>query len=101
MLLDGARVDEAWEQSPVTSRRCYLAPRAPGAVCDAPSPNLPDAVRDRRPTEAETLAGRANFALVVTRAIAIDWLYLASEGHQRAKFARDADGLWQGTWVEP
>jgi pyridoxamine 5'-phosphate oxidase len=101
VLLDGARVDEAWEQSPVTSRRCYLAPRAPGAVCDAPSPNLPDAVRDRRPTEAETLPGRANFALVVTRAIAIDWLYLASEGHQRARFTRSAGGAWQGSWLEP
>ena len=97
----GPRADEAWTRSAVTSRRCYLAPRAPGTVCDAPSPNLPEGVRDRRPTEEETLPGRANFAVVVTRATAIDWLSLASEGHQRARFALAADGSWQGAWIEP
>ena len=109
IVRDGLRADEAWTRSSVTSRRCYLAPRAPGVVCDAPSPNLPEAVRDRRPTEEETQPGRANFALVVTRATAIDWLYLASEGHQRARFALGADGSsqgswqdsWQGAWIEP
>lgn len=101
VVADGPRADEAWSRSAVTSRRCYLAPRASGEVCDAPSPNLPEAVRDRRPTEEETQPGRANFALVVTRATAIDWLYLASEGHQRARFALGADGSWQGAWIEP
>jgi pyridoxamine 5'-phosphate oxidase len=96
-----ARVDEAWARSAVTSRRCYLAPRAPGSVCDAPSPNLPEGVRDRRPTEEETLPGRANFALVVTRAMSVDWLHLASEGHQRARFELDAAGAWRGSWTEP
>jgi hypothetical protein len=37
----------------------------------------------------------------VTRATAIDWLYLASEGHQRARFALDINGAWQGGWIEP
>jgi pyridoxine/pyridoxamine 5'-phosphate oxidase len=101
VVSDGSRSDEAWARSAVTSRRCYLAPRAPGSVCDAPSPNLPEGVRDRRPTEEETLPGRANFALVVTRVTAIDWLFLASEGHQRARFSRDADGAWKGAWLEP
>ena len=101
VVADGACADEAWARSAVTSRRCYLAPRAPGSACDAPSPNLPEGVRDRRPTEEETLSGRANFAVVVTRATAIDWLYLASEGHQRARFTRDASGAWQGCWLEP
>jgi hypothetical protein len=98
---DGPRADDAWTRSAVTSRRCYLAPRAPGEACDAPSPNLPEGVRDRRPTEEETLPGRANFALVLTRATSIDWLHLASEGHQRARFALDAAGAWRGSWTEP
>jgi pyridoxamine 5'-phosphate oxidase len=101
LLAHGAVADDAWACSAVTSRRCYLAPRAPGAVCDAPSPNLPEGVRDRRPTDEETLPGRANFAVVLTRATAIDWLSLASEGHQRARFTRGADGAWQGCWLEP
>jgi hypothetical protein len=101
VMPDGPRADDAWSRSAVTSRRGYLAPRAPGEACDAPSPNLPEAVRGRRPTEEETQPGRANFALVVTRATAIDWLYLASEGHQRARFALDINGAWQGGWIEP
>lgn len=101
VVADGPRADEAWARSAVTSRRCYLAPRAPGVVCDSPSPNLPEGVRDRRPTEEETLPGRINFALVVTRAVSIDWLSLASEGHQRARFACGVDGAWRGSWIEP
>jgi hypothetical protein len=101
VVSEGLRADDAWSRSAVTSRRCYLAPRAPGDTCEAPSPNLPEGVRDRRPTEVETLPGRANFSLVVTHATSIDWLYLASEGHQRAKFTCDASGVWRGCWTEP
>jgi len=97
----GARADEGWARSALSSRRCYLAPRAPGSACDAPSPNLPDGILDRRPTEEETIPGRANFGVVITRATGIDWLFLASEGHQRARFTRGADGSWSGSWLEP
>ncbi|MFZ9916455.1 MAG: flavin-binding protein, partial [Phycisphaerales bacterium] len=97
----GARADEAWARSAPSSRRCYLAPAAPGARCDAVSPNLPEALRLRVPTVEESLAGRVNFALVATRVTAIDWLHLASEGHERARFQRGDDGLWSGCWCEP
>ena len=97
----GVRADEGWARSALSSRRCYLAPRAPGSACDAPSPNLPDGILDRRPTEEETIPGRANFGVVITRATGIDWLFLASEGHQRARFTRGADGSWSGSWLEP
>ena len=97
-----SRADEGWARSPLSSRRCYLAPRAPGSACDAPSPNLPAGILDRRPTEEESAPGRANFAVVVTRATAIDWLFLASEGHQRARFTHKVDGSgWDGSWIEP
>jgi len=97
----GARADEAWARSAPSSRRCYLALAAPGARCDAVSPNLPEALRMRVPTVEESLAGRVNFALVATRVTAIDWLHLASEGHERARFQRGDDGLWSGCWCEP
>lgn len=96
----GPRADEGWARSALSSRRCYLAPRAPGAECDGPSPNLPAGMLDRRPTEEETIPARANFGVVVTRATAIDWLYLGSAGHQRARFTRAGDS-WTGAWLEP
>jgi hypothetical protein len=55
----------------------------------------------RRPDEGESETGRAHFAVVSTRAYAIDWLFLASDGHQRARFVRADDGVWSGSWVEP
>jgi pyridoxamine 5'-phosphate oxidase len=97
----GPRAEEGWSRSTLSSRRCYLAPRAPGSSCEVPSPNLPAGILDRRPTEDEAAAGRVNFGVVVTRATAIDWLLLASEGHQRARFEwSDAQG-WSGQWIEP
>ena len=96
----GPRADEGWARSALSSRRCYLAPRAPGAECDRPSPNLPEGILDRRPTEEETVPARANFGVVVTHATAIDWLYLGSAGHQRARFTCAGD-LWTGCWIEP
>lgn len=105
ILADGPVADRAWDASAVTSRRCYLAPRAPGDVAEGPSPNLPEAVRGRRPTEEETRPGRANFLVVETRVVAIDWLHLASDGHRRARFARAGDVPnstgWSATWIEP
>lgn len=97
----GPRVDDAWAASTLPSRRCYLAPRAPGSLCDAPSANLPEDVLDRRPTEEETVPGRANFGIVLTHARSIDWLHLASEGHCRARFVRSEQGGWSGSWIEP
>ena len=97
----GPRADEGWSRSALSSRRAYLAPRAPGSACDGPSPNLPAGILDRRPTEDETVPARANFGVIVTRVAAIDWLSLASAGHRRARFVRAVDGSWSGRWVEP
>ena len=97
----GPFADEGWARSALSSRRCYLAPRAPGTPCDGPSPNLPPGILDRRPTEEETVPARANFGVIVTSATSIDWLHLASEGHQRARFTKSADGAWSGSWLEP
>lgn len=104
----GAATDLAWSESPLSSRRCYLAPAAPGAVAPGPSPNLPEAVRGRRPTEAESEAGRGRFSTVVTIVSEIDWLSLASGGHRRARFERkpghgrvESGAGWTGCWIEP
>ena len=101
IVAEGTIPDEAWARTGLSSRRAYLAPRTPGASCDAPSPNLPAHMLGRRPDEAESETGRAHFAVVSTRAYAIDWLFLASDGHQRARFVRADDGVWSGSWVEP
>ena len=92
--------DDHWSRSPTRSRRCYLAPAIPGSATDHPSPNLPDALIDREPTQDESEAGRPNFAVLRCTLRELDFLNLHHEGHVRARFARDGDD-WVGTWIEP
>ena len=95
----GADVDRIWAQSTPFARRCYLVANAPGTVLAAPGSGLPAGVEGRAPEEAELVAARENFALVMVDVMEIDWLHLAQGGHRRAVFGA-ADG-WCGGWVVP
>jgi hypothetical protein len=96
---DDQVADDAWAKSSLSSRRCYLAPNAPGAICEQPSPNLPEHLLGRIPTLEESLSGRAHFAAVTTIVDEIDWLWLAADGHRRARFTR-VGTEWRGSWIE-
>ncbi|MEM1166234.1 MAG: pyridoxamine 5'-phosphate oxidase family protein [Planctomycetota bacterium] len=99
---EGATVDVAWDNTPLMSRRCYLAPRAPGAPSEGPSANLPEALIERDPTSEESEGGRAHFAVVVCDVLEIEWLWLHHAGHRRAWWSRDGVGeAWRGGWLEP
>ncbi|MEM1444525.1 MAG: hypothetical protein AAGF84_00580 [Planctomycetota bacterium] len=99
---DLALVEQRWNASTPSSKRCYLAPQAPGTPADAPSPNLPAAFRKRIPaSEAESDPGKANFALIRTRVATLDVLHLHHAGHQRACFSFAADGqIEDQAWLE-
>lgn len=102
VLRGGPRADEAWARSALSSRRCYLAPHAPGEVAEEWLANIPGALVARVPTEEESRAGRVHFGLVVTRVLSIEWLFLASEGHRRARFVADGDRTsWLTHWLAP
>ncbi len=92
---------EAWQGTNLSSRRCYMAPSAPSSKCDAPSPNLPENVRDRLPTEAEAQAGMVNFRVLKATIENLDYLHLAHDGHIRARFVYDGNGEAVSTWLEP
>ncbi|MFY8195501.1 MAG: flavin-binding protein, partial [Novosphingobium sp.] len=56
----------------------------------------------RSPTIAETVAGRAHFAVLLIEVRSLDWLQLTHEGGARARYTRDdASAPWQGTWLAP
>ena len=98
VIADGPAVDAAWEATPPSARRCYLAPWPPGAATGAAEPNLPPEFRHRDPTPAESAPGRNRFALLRTTADRLDWLALHHAGHRRARFEW-RDGGWRGDWV--
>lgn len=97
---DGPVADAAWDAAAPFSRRCYLAEHGPGAPLAAPGSALPAPLLERRPTLAETAAGRAAFAVLLVEPETLDWLRLDAQGGQRARFVRAGD-VWSGAWVAP
>jgi pyridoxamine 5'-phosphate oxidase len=99
VLRDGAQVDAIWQAATPFARRCYMVEAAPGSGLVAPGSGLPAEVEGRKPTLAELVPARANFALVLVQVTGIDWLHLAQIGHRRACFA--VTNGWQGEWLVP
>lgn len=98
---DDHPAESCWQGSRLESRRCYLAPEAPGLTKAHQTVNLPDDLRERPPTEDEADRGRSNFAAIVATVRVIDWLCLRSTGNLAARFVFDADGLAESTWLTP
>ena len=93
--------DREWNAARLSSRRCYLAPAAPGASASTRSVNLPDELTTRLPTEQEVTAGRKHFAVIRSQVLAIDWLLLKRDGNLRAEFVYAEDGGLNSRWLEP
>lgn len=90
---DVARI--GWAASRPQSRLCYEQAVAPGVDIPEPMPELP--VDHRFATTDE---GFRNFAVLLATVDAIEWLYLAVEGHRRARWVFADDG-WRGVWLAP
>ncbi|MFQ3596913.1 MAG: pyridoxamine 5'-phosphate oxidase family protein [Chloroherpetonaceae bacterium] len=89
-----------WENTKLLSRRCYLS-LAPSTILAEPASGLPESLLKRNPTIEESEAGRENFTVVETHIHTIDWLWLNSSGHQRAKFVWQASGEVIAHWIVP
>lgn len=77
-----------WENSTHRSRQCYHAQLSPGTAMDTPQIGEPLA------------SGFDNFAVIDCMVHDIDWLYLDSQGHLRARFVW-RDGEWRSGWIAP
>lgn len=94
---DDAVAESRWQATTVENRRMYLAPAAPGAPQPGPFVNLPESVRHRQPTLAESEAGRDRFAVIATTVEMLDWYDLDLSGHLRVSFTWP-NGQPQWTW---
>lgn len=47
-----------------------------------------------------TADGAAHFAVLAARVARLEFLYLAHQGHRRARFTWNG-GAWQGEWLVP
>lgn len=92
---------DAWRNTSMAGRRCYLSMTGPGAKASGPDSGLPATVRRRNPDPAESEAGFENFAVVLGRVTEMDWLWLRAEGHLRAVFDWSEAGELQARWLFP
>jgi hypothetical protein len=88
-LLSGDAAEPYWTASRPMSRRCYAADPAPGVPIPAPLP-----------APLDDTGGRPNFAAILLRVDSLEWLWLWSEGHRRARF-RWRQAEWAGEWLAP
>ncbi len=95
-----ALADIQWQNTKLTSRRCYLS-IPPLTRLERAGSGLPEPLLRRNPTLEESEAGRANFTVVETHIHTIDWLWLNSTGHQRAKFTWLPNDEVVANWVVP
>lgn len=88
--LDDDVARDAWMRSQPQSQICYRQAAAPGAAADDPA----------RAALAADHDGAENFAAVSVAIDEIEWLFLASSGHRRARFIW-RDGVLSSTWLAP
>ena len=83
----------AWRHLQEMSRECYRQARPPGALLETPAHASFEPACDQQ--EAYD-----NFAVVTARIQRLEWLYLSSQGHRRARFEWPR-GRQVATWLAP
>ncbi len=98
---DDGIAEEAWAASTMSNRKIYLGKTGPSVISLLPVSGLPAAFETNDPTQEETLPARKNFGVVVTTVTWMEWLWLNSKGHRRARFKYINDGSFSADWVIP
>lgn len=98
--VDGPVADRAWAAADNYARRCYLAEPGPGTPMAAPTSGLAKAFEGEKPGDDALVSARPHFAVMLVEIETIDFLYLAHQGHRRARFAWQSE-RWAGQWLVP
>jgi len=80
---DNSVTKKAWENTKLSSRKCYLSLKSPSTITDQPEDGLPEHLSGVNPSKQESEIGYSNFAVIENKINTIDWLYLDSAGHKR------------------
>ena len=92
--------EEAWKKTQVISRKCYLATNAPGTSSVDPNPGYPKELEGKNPKIEDTEIGFENFCVIESKIVEMEWLYLASQGHRRAKLTINENDV-STEWLTP
>ena len=77
----------AWDQTHLSSHKCYLAQEPPSLKSIVSTDSMPRHFIGVDPSLQESEEGYKNFSVVSSQIESIDWLYLSSKGHRRLLIA--------------
>ncbi len=92
--------DNAWKNTAISSRKCYLTKYRPSTLIETMDDGIPKHLSAKIPSLEESESGKKNFAVIRNAIISIDWLYLSSKGHQRARYDF-SDSAVKKSWLAP
>ena len=90
--------EESWKKTQHISRRCYLTDSPPGTASENPTSGMISKLEDFDYTMDQSEEGYKNFTVIKCNIKTIEWLYLASKGHRRAKFNLETN---KNSWLVP
>jgi len=89
---------ESWLKTGHMSRKCYLLDNGPGSESPKPTSGLKPELDNFEFTKEQSEEGYKNFTVIQCKIKSIEWLYLAAQGHRRAKFELDNNKEY---WLVP
>ena len=89
---------ESWSKTGHISRKCYLVDNGPGTESTNPTSGLKPELDNFEFTMEQSEEGYKNFSVIQCKIKSIEWLYLASKGHRRARFELDNNKEY---WLVP
>ena len=89
---------ESWSKTGHMSRKCYLVDNGPGTISPSPTSGLKPEFDNFEFTLEQSEEGYKNFTVIQCKIKSFEWLYLAAQGHRRAKFELDNNKEY---WLVP
>ena len=91
---------QRWNESSLSSKKCYLVDTAPSSLSPFPTDGLPPNTEFATLSDESVAPGYVNFAVVTNKVVEIEWLFLHHDGHRRARFVL-AEGVADQSWLIP
>jgi 3-hydroxyisobutyrate dehydrogenase len=98
--LDNKISEQVWQEANMSARKTYLSKRSPGEMLLSPEDGLPEHLSGRDPQPEESETGLVNFLVIEFKIKSLDWLFLNSKGHRRARIDYAGNGI-DTCWVNP
>jgi len=83
---DNEITKESWLKTGHISRKCYLVDNGPGTESPTPTSGLKTELDNFKFSMEQSEEGYKNFTVIQNKIKSMEWLYLAANGHRRAKF---------------